>query len=328
MSNTQAHPAVVDCAPAPAPSPSVTVLAPRQVPLGGPRAMTVRRTLPHKSRSFVGAWCFADHYGPDDVARSGGMDVPPHPHSGLQTVSWLFAGEIEHRDSAGNHAMVRPGELNLMTGGRGIAHSEVSTPSTTVLHGVQLWVVLPQSDAGAARDFQHFAPTPLDRDGVRLSVFIGELAGRRSPVRTATALLGAEVVLDPGATFRATVDPGHEHAVLVDSGAVVFDGTPLTPGDLGCRDIGADTVELSNSGDGPARMLVLGGAPFTEPVIMWWNFIGRSTEEIAALRAEWNDPGPDPLTSRFGEVAGYTGPVGRLPAPEMPATPLRPRRRR
>ena len=123
----------------------VEVITSRDVPLGGPRAMTVHRTLPQRARSLVGAWCFADHYGPDDVARTGGMDVPPHPHTGLQTVSWLFTGEIEHRDSSGVHAMVRPGELNLMTGGYGVAHSEVSTRSTTTLHGVQLWVALPDA---------------------------------------------------------------------------------------------------------------------------------------------------------------------------------------
>ncbi|WP_029135773.1 pirin family protein [Nakamurella lactea] len=328
MSNTQDHPQLLACDPASAATSTVQVLEPREVPLGGPRAMTVRRTLPHRSRSFVGAWCFADHYGPDDVSRSGGMDVPPHPHTGLQTVSWLFSGEIEHRDSAGNHAMVRPGELNLMTGGHGIAHSEVSTPATTVLHGAQLWMVLPAAEADAARDFQHYVPRPVTVAGATVRVFIGELAGGRSPVRTATELLGAEVTIDQGAALRAPVDPTHEHAVLVDTGVVSFDGTPLTPGDLGCRDVGADTVEIINTGDAPARVLVLGGEPFTEPVIMWWNFIGRSTEQIAAFRAEWNDPGPDPASGRFGAVPGYLGGVDRLPAPEMPATPLRPRRPR
>src|SRR5699024_8858206 len=118
------------------------VLTARDVPLGGPRAMTVRRTLPQRARSLIGAWCFADHYGPDDVSTTGGMVVPPHPHTGLQTVSWLFSGEIEHRDTLGTVASVRPGELNLMSAGAGIAHSEVSSPATTTLHGVQLWVAL------------------------------------------------------------------------------------------------------------------------------------------------------------------------------------------
>ena len=136
----------------------VQILAPREVPLGGPRAMTVRRTLPSRARSLVGGWCFLDHYGPDDVAQTGGMDVPPHPHIGLQTVSWLFTGEIEHRDSAGVEAPVLPGEINLMSAGYGISHSEVSTPQTTRLHGVQLWTVLPDADRFTERRFEHHAP--------------------------------------------------------------------------------------------------------------------------------------------------------------------------
>ena len=138
------------------------ILSPRLVPLGGLRAMPVRRTLPQRQRSLIGAWCFADHYGPDRVATTGGMVVPPHPHTGLQTVSWLFSGEVEHRDSAGVHAMVRPGELNLMTSGYGIAHSEVSTPERDLLHGVQLWVALPEADRDLIREFQHHVPEPVD----------------------------------------------------------------------------------------------------------------------------------------------------------------------
>src|SRR5689334_23998401 len=117
--------------------------------------MLVRRTLPAKERSMVGAWCFADHYGPQDVRGGPGMDVPPHPHTGLQTVSWLFSGEIEHRDSAGHHAIVRPGEVNLMTAGRGISHSEYSTDGTTLLHGAQLWLALPDTDRHIEPTFEH-----------------------------------------------------------------------------------------------------------------------------------------------------------------------------
>src|SRR5689334_8316727 len=136
----------------------VEVLTPREVPLGGLRAMTVRRTLPQRQRSLIGAWCFLDHYGPDDVRESGGMLVPPHPHIGLQTVSWLFSGMVEHRDSLGTRALVRPGQLNLMTAGRGISHSEVSTDDTRILHGAQLWVALPEGAREIAPAFDHYAP--------------------------------------------------------------------------------------------------------------------------------------------------------------------------
>ncbi|MFJ5933033.1 pirin family protein [Streptomyces sp. NPDC093071] len=298
----------------------VEVLSARDVPLGGPRAMTVRRTLPQRARTLIGAWCFADHYGPDDVAESGGMDVAPHPHIGLQTVSWLFDGEIEHRDSLGSHALVRPGELNLMTGGRGISHSEVSTARTTLLHGVQLWVALPGEHRNAARDFQHYAPGTVRLDGADVRVFLGSLAGETSPVRTFTPLLGAELRLDPGATVTLATDPAFEHGLLVDEGEVRLSGTLLRPAELGYTAPGSTTLTLTNASDAPARTVLLGGPPFEEEVVMWWNFVGRTDEEIRQAREDWAA-----ASDRFGEVAGYPG--DRLPAPELPTTPLKPRGR-
>ncbi|MFJ9019475.1 pirin family protein [Streptomyces sp. NPDC102259] len=300
----------------------VEVLTPRDVPLGGPRAMTVRRTLPQRTRSLIGAWCFADSYGPDDVADTGGMDVAPHPHIGLQTVSWLFTGEIEHRDSLGSHAFVRPGELNLMTGGHGIAHSEVSTPRTTVLHGVQLWVALPDEHRDAPRDFQHHAPAPVGVPGAEIRVFLGSLAGSTSPVRTFTPLLGAELVLEPGAELTLAVDPAFEHGLLVDTGEVRFADTALRPAELGCLDPGRTHLTLTNDSTAPARTILLGGPPFEEEIVMWWNFIGRSHEDIVRARQDWTD---GPAGGRFGEVEGYGG--APLPAPELPSVPLKARRR-
>ncbi|MFD8707998.1 pirin family protein [Kitasatospora sp. NPDC059648] len=281
--------------------------------------MTVRRTLPHGSRRLIGAWCFVDHYGPDDVALTGGMDVAPHPHTGLQTVSWLFTGEIEHRDSLGVHAFVRPGELNLMTSGHGICHSEVSTPETTVLHGVQLWVVLPDEHRHTARDFHHHAPEPVALDGGEARVFLGTLAGRTSPVPTFTPLLGAELTLDPHATVTLAVDPAFEHGVLVDRGEVRLADTTLQRGDLGYLAPGPTTLTATNTTDTPARLVLLGGTPFEERIIMWWNFIGRSNDDIIQARSDWMNG------DRFGEVHGYPG--DRLPAPELPTTPLKPRGR-
>ncbi|MFH9864030.1 pirin family protein [Streptomyces sp. NPDC017202] len=285
--------------------------------------MTVRRTLPQRTRSLIGAWCFADHYGPDDVAESGGMDVAPHPHTGLQTVSWLFSGEIEHRDSLGSHALVRPGELNLMTGGLGIAHSEVSTPRTALLHGVQLWVALPGEHRDTARDFQHHAPSPVRLDGAGIRVFLGSLAGSTSPVRTFTPLLGAEIVLDPGAEITLTVDAAFEHGLLVDSGEVCFAGTPLRPAELGYLEPGSTRLTLRNDSGTPARTVLLGGPPFEEEIVMWWNFIGRTHEDIARARQDWTAELEGTGGSRFGEVKGYGG--APLPAPELPSVPLRPR---
>jgi quercetin 2,3-dioxygenase len=316
VSNTDPVPVEVACVA----SPFAGVLHPREVPLGGPRAIKVRRTLPQRERSLIGAWCFADHYGPHDVRGATGMDVPPHPHTGLQTVSWLFSGEVEHRDSAGVHAMVRPGELNLMTAGAGICHSEVSTAATTVLHGVQLWVALPDADRDTGRDFAHYVPKPHAVGGATLRVFLGELDGHRSPVHTFTPLLGAQLDLEPGADVTLDVDPTFEHGVLLDRGSVEVAGTSLDVADLAFQAAGCDRLEIVNRGQDPARAVLLGGPPFPEQLVMWWNFVGRSHQDIAAYRQMW-----DNHDDRFGAVHGYRGAVPRLPAPPLPNATLRPR---
>ncbi len=319
MSNTEADPAELLCKERP--GEGVTVLTPRDVPLGGPRAIRVRRTLPQRQRSLIGAWCFADHYGPQDVSASGGMDVAPHPHTGLQTASWLFSGEIEHRDSIGTHAMVRPGELNLMTAGHGIAHSEVSTPDTATLHGVQLWIALPGEHRDTARDFRHYAPPLLDLPGATARVFLGTLAGTTSPVPAFTPLLGAELTVEPGATSALDVDPAFEHGVLQDIGSVTVAGVALGTGELAYLAPGAGRLELTNSGTEPARVLLLGGTPFTEELVMWWNFVGRSHEDIAEYREAWQAQ-----SDRFGGVEGYQGGTAWLPAPTLPQVRIKPRR--
>ncbi|QNG20490.1 pirin family protein [Rhodococcus triatomae] len=325
MSNLDPHPVEEVCEPASTveypTAPLVEVITPRDVPLGGPRAMPVRRTLPQRARSLIGAWCFADHYGPDDVSVTGGMDVAPHPHTGLQTVSWLFTGEIEHRDSLGSHALVRPGEMNLMTGGHGIAHSEVSTPDTSTLHGVQLWLALPAHARDAPRAFEHHVPPLVRIEGAALRVFLGRLAGSESPVHTFSPLVGAEIVLDPGATVRLDVDPGFEHGVLVDEGEVQVADTTLQRAELGYVGTGSAELVLTNRGTGPARVVLLGGTPFGEEIVMWWNFVARSHEEVVTFREEWENE-----SDRFGQVDGYVGARPRLPAPTLPNTRILPRR--
>ena len=323
MSNTETAPDEVLCD-GTEPGPAVEILTPREVPLGGPRAMTVRRTLPQRSRSLIGAWCFVDHYGPDDVAATGGMDVPPHPHTGLATVSWLFTGEVEHRDSHGVHAIVRPGELNLMTGGHGVCHSEVSTAGTDTLHGVQLWLALPDAHRDTPRAFEHHAPDAVDLVGAAVRVFLGELAGIVSPVETFSPLLGAELILDPHATLALDVDPAFEHGVLVDTGEVRLGGEAVAAAELAYLAPGRERLELTNATDAPTRLLLLGGTPFGEQIVMWWNFVARSHDEVVAFRAEWED---DP-EERYGQVSGYVGRDGgtaRLHAPALPNAVIRPR---
>ncbi len=321
MTNLDPDPQLVECN-AEAPSSHVEVITPREVPLGGLRAMTVRRTLPSRGRSLIGAWCFADHYGPDPVADTGGMSVASHPHTGLQTVSWLFSGEIEHRDSAGHQAMVRPGELNLMTAGRGISHSEISTPQTRMLHGMQLWVALPDVSRHAAPGFEHFVPEPVRGHGFVARVFLGSLFGVTSPVSTYSPLVGAEVLLEAGTTVRVAVDPHHEHGFLVDTGRVTVSGREVTAAELGYVATGAEAIEVEASEE--ARLLVLGGEPFGEPILMWWNFVGRDHDEIEQYRAEWQRQIADGVQTdgRFG-VTG--DPLPPIPAPALPGVRLRPR---
>ncbi len=336
MSNLERDPVELLCAADVPTGPVVQVLEYREVPLGGPRAMPVRRTLPQRGRTTIGAWCFADHYGPDDVALTGGMVVPPHPHTGLQTVSWLFEGEIEHRDSAGSHELVRPGSVNLMTAGRGISHSEVSTPGTTRLHGVQLWVALPDASRHVAPFFEHADTTPFAIGDATVRVFVGELAGSAtdaasSAVTVFSPLLGAQVDLPAGGVVELALDPAFEHGVLVDLGPVRLEAagadeaTEVAWSELAYLEPGRDRVRLT-AVDGPARVVLLGGVPFGEELVMWWNFIGRSHDEVVEFRRRWqsdvidrNDPdGP------FGTVSGYEG--RPLPAPELPTVRLKPRR--
>jgi redox-sensitive bicupin YhaK (pirin superfamily) len=314
--------------------------------------MTVRRTLPQRERSLIGAWCFLDHYGPDLVADTGGMSVAPHPHTGLQTVSWLFTGEIEHRDSAGNHAMVRPGELNLMTAGHGISHSEVSTAGTTTLHGAQLWVALPDHARDTSPGFDHYAPPAVGGDGWTVRVFLGSLLGSASPVVTATPLLGAELLLEPGASLMLDVDPAYELGVLVDTGVARVAGQEVKAHELAYVAPGSARLSLEAGADG-ARLLLLGGPPFGEPIVMWWNFVGRTHEEVVAYRDAWQaqvlDEGGEPRhpddagglredaahqhvvrdgqevrPGRFGVVVGEHLPP--IPAPPLPNARLKERR--
>lgn len=313
------------------PCTDVEVLTPRDVPLGGIRAMTVYRTLPQKRRSLVGSWCFLDHYGPDDVADTGGMEVPRHPHTGLATVSWLFTGRIDHLDSGGVAAGVVPGELNLMIAGSGITHQEISTPGTTVLHGVQLWYALPESTRFSEHGFSHYVPEPVHLPGATARVFIGSLLGSTSPVDTRTPdLLGAELVLDAHAEVTLTVRADFEHAALAESGTIVMNGTGLQHRELGYTPAGADTLRIAAGADG-ARVILLGGVPLGEQIVMWWNFIGRSHDEIVEFRRRYQaELGFEPADPRDAGRPALFGPypdgqLPPLPAPPMPTVQLRPR---
>ncbi|MFD5201022.1 pirin family protein [Streptomyces sp. NPDC058375] len=293
------------------------LLAPRRVQLG--EGTEVRRLLPNLGRRMVGAWAFVDHYGPDDIADEPGMQVPPHPHMGLQTVSWLHDGEVLHRDSLGSLQTVRPRELGLMTSGRAISHSEESPKEhARLLHGAQLWVALPDAHRHVEPHFQHHTDLPVvTAPGLTATVILGELDGAASPGTAYTPIVGADVSLTGGAEARLPLDPDFEYAVLSMSGEAEVDGVPVLPGSM--LYLGCGRTELPLRAVSDAGLMLLGGEPFEEELVMFWNFIARSGEEIVQARNDWEEG------SRFGEVQGYDG--ARLSAPSLPTTPLKPRGR-
>jgi quercetin 2,3-dioxygenase len=286
----------------------------KQVPLG--ESTVVRRLLPNLGRRLVGPWCFVDHYGPDDVADRPGMQVPPHPHMGLQTVSWLRSGEIHHQDSLGSDTVIRPGELGLMTAGRGIAHAEHSpvTRPESLLHGAQLWVALPSSAASVAPSWEEHSSLPvLTEFGVEATLVLGSMAGERSPGTTYSALVGVSAAMAAGSATLLPLEPDFEHAVLVMSGSVSVDGDDLEVATMLYLGCGRRDLRLASARG--AELLLLGGEPFGEQIVMWWNFVGRSNEDIVEARAQWQ------AGARFGTVRDAGAP---LAAPPLPPGTLRP----
>lgn len=297
------------------------VLTARTVQLG--ESTQVRRLLPNIHRRMVGAWCFVDHYGPDDIASGPGMQVAPHPHTGLQTLSWLHEGEVLHRDSVGSVATIRPYELGLMTAGQGIAHAEQSPVGhPRLLHGAQLWIALPDKDRETAPGFQHHTaqqlPVAETRNGLKTTLMLGEFDGAASPGRAYTPIVGIDVDLRAGAGGRLTLEPAFEYAALAMTGSVEVDGVGIDPGTMLYLGCGRDHLDVRSDGGG--AVMLLGGEPFEEEIVMWWNFIGRTGEEIAAYREAW-----EAEQQRFGAVHGYEG--DRLAAPPLPGVPLKARGR-
>jgi quercetin 2,3-dioxygenase len=285
--------------------------------------LPVRRALPQRQRRTVGAWCFADHTGPVDVDEQHGADIGPHPHIGLQTVTWLVAGELLHRDSLGSEQVIRPGQLNLMTAGHGVVHAEESTGRYRgEMQGVQLWVAQPERTRHGPPAFEHLAELPRAELGagtarVTVTVLTGELAGGgvdlRSPARQDTPGVGLDLELRRDGAFAVVpLDPAFEHALVVVTGAVALPGgTIVEPGHLAYLGLGRQELALGAAGEEPARALLLGGVPFEAPVSMWWNFVARTHDEIDAARRAWEAHDE----SRFGPVASG---LDRIPAPPTP----------
>jgi quercetin 2,3-dioxygenase len=275
------------------------------------RDLTIRRALPTAQRRMVGAWCFLDHFGPFALGDGPGIQVGPHPHIGLQTVTWLVEGEILHRDSLGVVQSIRPGQLNVMTAGRGIAHSEESPIAPTgSLHGVQLWIALPRSEQHRVPSFNHYPELPcISLNGWTVTVLAGTALGKRAPANIHSPLVGLEIAADNRASTRMPLHPRFEYGAIALSGTAQMDGESLSVGTFTYFGRGRSNVTLTASA--PARILLLGGEPFEEEIMMWWNFVGRSRAELTRACQEWNTGlGP------FGTVHGYRG--ARLAAPLPP----------
>jgi quercetin 2,3-dioxygenase len=264
-------------------TPDVEVADSREAQVG---RFTVRRALPRRERRTVGAWCFVDHMGPASVTEDHGLDVAPHPHIGLQTVTWLFEGEALHRDSLGSEQVIAPGQLNLMTAGRGVAHSEEATGRYRGdLHGIQLWVAQPEGTRHGEAAFEHHAELPqLDVGSATATVLVGELAGATSPARRDTEHLGVDLVLRPGTTVLP-LHPEHEHALVVVEGVVSVQDRPVGVGQHAYLGVGHEDCRMTVTE--PARAVLLGGVPFEESLSMWWNYVARTKDEIADAHAAW-----------------------------------------
>jgi len=273
--------------------------------------LTVRRALPNRGRRSVGAWCFADHMGPLSLTPDRSIDVAPHPHIGLQTVTWLFSGEFLHRDSLGSEQLIRAGQLNLMSSGHGIAHSEENPGRTSgELHGIQLWVAQPSDTRNASSEFAHLAEPPqVALENGTATVLVGGFAGVQSTARRDSDLVGAELDLHGGDT-TVGLDPAFEYALIVANGEVGVGTTAVRPGQLAYLGIGADECRFSCSH--ASRAMLIGGVPFDERLFMWWNFVARTQDEISEAWRAWATG-----DERFGKVASPFDRIEVNPPPWM-----------
>lgn len=268
-------------------------------------SLQVRRALPQRRRRTVGAWCFADHMGPAEVTEGSGLDIGPHPHTGLQTVTWLIDGKALHRDSLGTEQVISAGELNLMTAGHGVSHAEEATGHYRgTLQGIQLWIAQDDQWRDAPAGFEHHDDLPrVELAEGTATVLIGEFGGARSPARRDSELLGAELRVRGGVEMN--LEPTYEYGTIVLEGLVELDGRPLGPGALGYLRPGRDELRLCAKE--PSTLILLGGVPLEHEIFMWWNFVARSRGEIDAAYDSWrvND-------GRFGKV---DSPLARVESP-------------
>lgn len=271
--------------------------------------LEIKRALPTRERRMIGAWCFLDHFGPLVLKSGHEFDVAPHPHIGLQTFTWILEGEILHRDSLGSKQLIKPGQVNLMTAGKGISHSEESVVPDSELHGVQLWIALPDAIRHMEPNFLHYPELPVVHDdGLAIQVMVGDFAHVTAPTKVYSPLIGLDIRAQKQTKTRLQLRPDFEYGILPLSNDIKVEDTDIDQQTflyLGC---GRSEVELIAPQD--ARFLLIGGEPFTEEILIWWNFVARSKQEIIEATNLWNKG------TYFGEVKGALGKP--IPAPIMP----------
>lgn len=295
-----------DC-PRPGGGYAIQRLTSRSAEIGG--GVSVNRLLPSRQRRMIGAWCFLDHAGPASFATDAGMRVGPHPHTGLQTFTWMIEGEVLHRDSLGHVQVIRPGQVNLMTAGQGIAHTEESLPGAQRLHAAQLWIALPSTVSGCEPAFDHYPDLPVWDDGARFTLLAGSWGPYTAPTRLHSPLVGVDLSCAREVRLNLPLNPAFEYGILPLEGWVEIGGERFATNELAYLGAGAETLDIRFAAG--TRALLLGGEPFAEEILVWWNFVGHSKAEIAQAQRDWETG-----HARFGRVEGYDG--APLVAPPLP----------
>lgn len=283
-------------------------VSPRGAEVGG---IPIHRVLPSRQRRLIGAWCFLDHAGPSIFrGDSRGMQVGPHPHTCLQTFTWMIEGEVLHRDSLGSEQVVRPGQVNLMTAGYGISHTEQSVEGSDYLHAAQLWIALPKAERHTTSRFDHYPDLPRWRQGnVELTLLSGEFGGRRAPTLAFTPLVGVDLAAKEAAEIVLPLRPDFEYGVMPLTAMAGIEGESFGADELAYLGRGRESLTLSLAAG--ARAILIGGEPLEDEILMWWNFVGHSKAEIAEAQADW-----EAGSERFGEIPAWPG--ERLMPPPLP----------
>ncbi|AXY55387.1 pirin family protein [Acinetobacter chinensis] len=274
------------------------------------KGTVIKRALPSRQKRMIGAWCFLDHAGPVSFPAGDGLDVGPHPHIGLQTFTWMIEGTMMHTDSIGSKQLIRPKQVNLMTAGHGISHTEVAPDSETKMHAAQLWIALPDDKINMAPQFDHYPELPVvEQDNIEFTVLVGEYLKTRSPVKVHSELLGVDMTAAQETTARIPLNPLYEYGFMALEGTAVINGHELDADNLVVLEPGLKEIEIQIHAG--SRVLMLGGEPFESPVLLWWNFVGRTQDELRIAREQWIKG-----DARFGRIPDYQG--DRLEAPAFP----------